>query len=111
MDLSIVHKRPTRSLVFTAVFFWFFGGYYLADGIHGLVHGRLGYRWPGSFLFCLAYLGIGTFYTVMLLRRIPSDSPASHELPGASVAPTDHPETRQFGDSAPNRLPGGDRIS
>jgi hypothetical protein len=93
MDLSSVNKRSTRSLVFTAIFCWFCGGYYLADGIHRLVRDRLAYKWPGSFLFCLAWLGVGIFYTVMLLRRIPSGSSASHELPSSSVPPTEHPES------------------
>jgi hypothetical protein len=94
MDLSSVNKRSTRSLVFTAIFFWFFGGYYLADGIHRLVQTRLAYRWPGSFLLCLAYLGVGILYTVMLLRRIPSDSRSSRELPNASIQPPEHSATQ-----------------
>jgi hypothetical protein len=82
MDLSSVHKRSTRSLVFTLIFCWFFGGYYVADGTQRLLQDRLAYRWPSSFLLCSAYVGIGIFFTVMLLRRIPSDAPG-----GQSSAP------------------------
>jgi len=78
--------------MFTAIFFWFFGGYYLADGIHRLAQARLAYKWPSSFLLCLAYLGIGIFYTVMLLRRIPSDP--SHEHSSTSVPSVDRSDPR-----------------
>jgi hypothetical protein len=94
MDLSSVHKRSTRSLVFTLIFCWFFGGYYVADGVQRLLQDRLAYRWPSSFLFGSAYIGVGIFFTATLLRRIPSESPTSHEVPSDPLPPADRPETR-----------------
>lgn len=89
MDLSSVHKRSTRSLVFTEIFFWFFAGCYFLEGIDRLGHNRLDYKWVSSFLFCSVYVGMGIFNTVILLRRIPSD--ASHEHSSTSVPSGDRP--------------------
>jgi hypothetical protein len=94
MDLSSIHRRSTRTLVFTAIFFWFFGGFYLADGIQRLVQDKLAYKWPGSFLICSAYLGVGIFYTVMLLRRIPSNSEPSHALSNNSIPSARNSDTQ-----------------
>jgi len=74
MDISAVQKRSTRSLVFSTVFFWFFSGCWMIDGLDRLEHDRLAYRWVSSFLFCSVYLGLSIFTTVMLLRRIPADA-------------------------------------
>jgi hypothetical protein len=94
MDLSSVHKRSTRSLVFTAIFFWFFSGCWVVDGLDRLGHDRLAYRWVSSFLFCSVYLGMAIFSTVMLLRRIPSDSTTPQDRPGTSVFSADHSKVR-----------------
>jgi hypothetical protein len=94
MDISSVHKRSTRDLVFSTVFSWFFGGLWLAQGIDRLVQDRLAYKWVSSLLMGLAFLAVGIFYTVMLLRRIPSDSRTSQERRSASVLSEHHPETR-----------------
>jgi hypothetical protein len=92
MDLSSIHKRSTRDLVFLVAFSWFFGGFLLADGIDRLIQDRLAYKWVGSLLTASAFLGVGILYTVMLLRRLPSDSRTSPERFAASALSEDHPE-------------------
>jgi hypothetical protein len=94
MDLSIIHKRSTRDLVFLVAFSWFFGGFLLADGIDRLIQDRLAYNWVGSLLTASAFLGVGILYTVMLLRRFPSDSMTPPEHLTASGLAEDHSETR-----------------
>lgn len=94
MDLSSIHKRSTRELVFSVAFSWFFGGFLLADGIDRLIQDRTAYRWVGVLLTGSAFLGVGILYTVMLLRRLPSDSRTPQERLTASALSEDHPEIR-----------------
>jgi hypothetical protein len=90
MDLSSIHKRSTRSLVFTVIFCWFFGGYYVADGVQRLLHDRLAYRWPSSFLFCSAYVAIGIFLRSCSCAEFPPMRPLNSLPPRSSLltAPT-----------------------
>jgi hypothetical protein len=91
MDLSSINKRSTRSLVFTEIWFWLFAGYFVADGLDRLVHDRFAYRWVSSFLFCTVYVGMGVLNTVILLRRIPSDSGDSTLPSSGSISPAGQP--------------------
>jgi hypothetical protein len=94
MDLSNIHKRSTRELVFLVAFSWFFGGFLLADGIDRLIQDRLAYRWVGAVLTSSAFLGVGILYTVMLLRRLPSHSQTRPEQLTVSASLRNHPEAR-----------------
>jgi hypothetical protein len=94
MDLSSIHKRSTRELIFSVAFSWFFGGFMLADGIDRLIRDRLAYYWVGTLLTGSAFLGVGILYAVMLLRRLPSDSRTPPERLAASTLSQDHAETR-----------------
>jgi hypothetical protein len=94
LDLSSIHKRSTRELVFSVAFSWFFGGFLLADGIGRLIQDRVAYKWVGVLLTGSAFLGVGILYTVILLRRLSSDSRTPPKRLTTSALSEDHPETR-----------------
>jgi hypothetical protein len=76
VDLSSVNKRSPRDLAISAVFFSCIGGIEFGWSIQSLIHARLRYTWTGELLMGSAFIALGIFYAVMLVRRVGSSADA-----------------------------------
>jgi uncharacterized membrane protein SpoIIM required for sporulation len=74
VDLSTVNKHSPWSLAISAIFFSCFGGMKLGWGIQQFAAARFQYSWIESFLTGSAFLGVGIFWVVLLVRRATPDT-------------------------------------